>query len=97
MTFREEIELQMRDNKMLSYEILSQLKDKNYASGRPKQVGETVLFGMIKEEDSDGETFLKLITFHEEEVGTLYGEDSEQYSRFKTDKLPRLKQIENGN
>ena len=28
MTFKEEIDLQLRDNKMLSYEILSQLKDK---------------------------------------------------------------------
>lgn len=96
MTFKEEIELQLRDNKMLSYEILSQLKDKNYYSGKPKQIGETVLFGMIKEQDDDGEEFLKLITFHEEEVDTLYGEDDEQYSKKKSDKLPRLKKIQNG-
>ena len=49
MTFKEEIELQLRDNKILSYEILSQLKDKYYFSGKPKQVGETILFGMVQE------------------------------------------------
>lgn len=92
MTFREEIELQIRDNKMLSYEILSNLKDKNYYSGKPKQVGETVLFGYINEEDN-GEKFTKLITFHEDEIGELYDEDFESYSKLKTDKLPRLKKL----
>jgi len=47
MTFKEEIELQLRENKTLSYEFLSNLKDKNYFSGRNKQVGDTVLFGML--------------------------------------------------
>jgi hypothetical protein len=96
MTFKEEIELQLRDNKMLSYEILSQLKDKGYKSGRAKQIGDTVLFGMIEEEDQ-GDTFLKLITFHEEEIGVFYEENSKLYSNEKSDKLPRLKKIENGN
>jgi hypothetical protein len=96
MTFKEEIDLQLRDNKMLSYEILSQLKDKGYKSGRPKQIGDTVLFGMIEEEDQ-GDTFLKLITFHEEEIGVFYEENSKLYSNGKSDKLPRLKKIENGN
>ena len=95
MTFKEEIELQLRDNKMLSYEILSQLKDKGYASGRPKQIGDTVLFGMVEQEDK-GEKFLKLITFHEEEIGVLYEENIAEYSNKKSDKLPRLKKIENG-
>jgi hypothetical protein len=49
MTFKEEIDLQLRDNKMLSYEILSQLKEKEYFSGKSKQIGETVLFGMLEE------------------------------------------------
>ena len=49
MTFKEEIDLQLRDNKILSYEILSQLKDKSYFSGRGKQIGDTVLFGMLRE------------------------------------------------
>jgi hypothetical protein len=96
MTFKEEIELQSRDNKMLSYEILSQLKDKNYFSGRAKQIGETVLFGMLKEEKEDGELGLKLITFHEEEVGVLYEENIELYNRQKSNKLPMIKKIEDG-
>jgi hypothetical protein len=96
MTFREEIELQLRDNKMLSYEILSQLKDKGYASGRPKQIGDTVLFGMVEIEEQ-GEKSLRLITFHEEEISVIYEENTDFYSKEKKDKFPRLKKIENGN
>jgi hypothetical protein len=96
MTFKEEIELQLKDNKMLSYEILSQLKDKEYASGRPKQVGDTVLFGMVEIEEQ-GEKSLRLITFHEEEIDFIYEESTEFYSQKKQDKFPRLKKIENGN
>ncbi len=68
MTFKEEIELQSRDNKILSYDILNLLKDKNYFSGRSKQIGDTVLFGMLREESKESDT-LSLITFHEDEVG----------------------------
>jgi len=96
MTFKEEIELQLRDNKTLSYEILSQLKDKGYLSGRSKQIGDTVLFGMLKEESKEGELNLRLVTFHEEEIGILYEEDSTFYNRNKTNKLPNIKRIENG-
>ena len=96
MTFKEEIELQLRDNKMLSYEILSQLKDKGYASGRPKQIGDTVLFGMVEIEE-EGEKSLRLITFHEEEIGFISEENTDFYSKEKKDKFPRLKKIENGN
>ena len=96
MTFKEEIELQSRDNKVLSYEILTNLKDKFYWSGRPKEIGDTVLFGMVEQEDK-GDKFLKLITFHEEEIDVLYEENGGEYSNKKSDKLPRLKKIENGN
>jgi hypothetical protein len=97
MTFKEEIDLQVRDNKMLSYEILSQLKDKSYFSGRSKQIGDSVLFGMLKGETGDGELNLRIITFHEEEIGTLYEEDNTFYNRNKTNKIPHIKRIENGN
>jgi hypothetical protein len=96
MTFKEEIDLQVRDNKMLSYEILSQLKDKSYFSGRSKQIGDSVLFGMLKDQDEDEEV-VRLVTFHEEEIGTLYEEDNTFYNRNKTNKLPHIKRIENGN
>ena len=97
MTFKEEIDLQLKDNKMLSYEILSQLKDKGYFSGRGKQIGDTVLFGMLKEENEEGELNLRLVTFHEEELGVLYEEDSVFYRPNKANKLPNIKRIENGN
>jgi hypothetical protein len=97
MTFKEEIDLQLKDNKMLSYEILSQLKEKGYFSGRGKQIGDTVLFGMLKEESEEGELNLRLVTFHEEELGVLYEEDSVFYRPNKANKLPNIKRIENGN
>jgi hypothetical protein len=97
MTFKEEIDLQLRDNKTLSYEILSQLKDKGYFSGRSKQIGDTVLFGMLKDEDEDGVSVIRIVTFHEEEIGTLYEEDDTFYNRNKVNKLPNIKRIENGN
>ena len=97
MTFKEEIDLQLKDNKILSYEILSQLKDKGYFSGRSKQIGDTVLFGMLKDEDEDGVSVIRIVTFHEEEIGTLYEEDGTFYNRNKVNKLPNIKRIENGN
>ena len=98
MTFKEEIELQLRDNKTLSYEFLSQLKDKNYFSGRNKQIGDTILFGMLREESEDEDEMpMKLITFHEDEIGELYEEDTRFYNRNKTNKLPNIKRILNGN
>jgi len=95
MTFKEEIDLQLKDNKILSYEILSQLKDKGYFSGRSKQIGDTVLFGMLKDED-EGELNHRLVTFHEEEVGSLYEEDPIFYKGPKANKLPNIKKIQNG-
>jgi len=97
MTFKEEVDLQLRDNKTISYELLSQLKDKGYFSGRPKQIGDTVLFGMLREEEGgEGESIIKLITFHEDEIGELYEEDKIFYNRNKTNKLPSIKRIEDG-
>ena len=96
MTFKEEIELQLRDNKTLSYDLLSQLKDKNYFSGRSKQIGDTILFGFLGEGE-EGELIHKLITFNEEEIGSLYEEDTSFYKGPKTNKLPNIKRIENGN
>lgn len=96
MTFKEEVETQLRENKTLSYEFLSQLKDKNYFSGRNKQIGDTVLFGMLKDVSENGDTTLSLITFHEEEIGELYEEDKEFYNRNKTSMLPIIKRIQNG-
>jgi hypothetical protein len=96
MTFKEEIELQLRDNKMVSYEILTALQNKNYFSGRAKQIGDTILFGMLKQEDDNGQMTFSLITFHEEEVGVLYEQDETFYKGPKQNKLPNIKRIENG-
>jgi hypothetical protein len=96
MTFKEEIELQLRDNKVLSYELLSELENKNYFSGRGKQIGDTILFGMLKDETEDGEIYFTLVTFHKEEIGVVYEEDGSFYITSKESRLPNIKKIENG-
>lgn len=95
MTFKEEIELQLKDNKVLSYEILSQLKEKNYYSGKLKEEGDTVLFGLLEEiSNNENETNLNLITFHEEEIGVFYEENSKYYKEKKGTTLPYIKLME---
>jgi hypothetical protein len=97
MTFKEEVELQLRDNKIVSLELLTELQNKNYYSGRKKEVGDTILFGMFRSENEQGEMKMTLITFHEEELDTLYEEDKMFYNGDKVGKLPNIKKIENGN
>ena len=96
MTFKEEIELQLRDNKIVSLELLTELQNKNYFSGRIKKVGDTILFGMLKVETEEGETYFTLVTFHKEEIGVLYEEDDSFYITLKESRLPNIKRIENG-
>jgi hypothetical protein len=47
---------------------------------------------MLREEST-----LSLITFHEDEIGVLYEEDSIFYNQNKINKLPSIKRIQNGN
>jgi len=96
MTFKEEIDLQLRDNRVLSHELLSELEHKNYFSGRGKQIGDTILFGMLTRENEKGESYFTLVTFHKEEIGVLYEEDDSFYITLKESKLPNIKRIENG-
>jgi hypothetical protein len=51
---------------------------------------------MLKEEDENGETHFRLVTFHEEEIGVLYEPDERFYKGTKQNKLPNIKKIENG-
>jgi hypothetical protein len=52
---------------------------------------------MLREDSKEGELPLSLITFHKDEIGTLYEEDKMFYNRNKTNKLPNIKRKENGN
>lgn len=97
MTFGEEIELQLKNSEKLSYELLTDLKEKKYFSGRDRQVGDIILFGMLKEEGDDEQLTLKLVSFHEDEIGVLYEEDDAFYNKQKSNTLPIIKLIENGN
>jgi hypothetical protein len=52
---------------------------------------------MFRYEAEDGELKISLITFHEDELGTIYEEDAMFYNGAKSGKLPNIKKIENGN
>lgn len=93
MTFKEEIDLQIRDNVKLTEELLNRLDEKNYFSGRNKQAGDIVLYGMLNETNQNGEPFYRLITFHQEELGTLYEEDINSYNGVKGSRLPIIKKL----
>jgi hypothetical protein len=47
-------------------------------------------------EGEEGELNHRLVTFHEEEVGSLYEEDPIFYKGPKANKLPNIKKIQNG-
>ena len=70
-------------------------KQKHFQKIRSNNLKATV--SMMKEEGEDGQITFKLITFHEEEIGSLYEEDSSFYKTKKQNKLPIIKRIENGN
>ena len=58
----------------ITQEILNDMikrNNENFTSGRPKQVGDWLLFGFLHELKGT-ETNLSLITLHEEEYGTIY-------------------------
>jgi len=93
MTFKEEIELQIRDNVKLTEELLSRLDDKNYFSGRNKKSGDIVLYGMLNETNQNGELSYRLITFNQAEIGTLYEEDINSYNGLKGSRLPIIKKL----
>ena len=60
------------DNFMLDKNI-----SENFSSGRKKQEGDFLLFGLLLTNKEEEE--FKLISFHEDEIGTFYEEDSEMY------------------
>lgn len=67
----------LNSTRLITLDDLETFKNKNYASGRPIQVGDKLLLGLIndglKDENSKKpELKIKLITFHIEELGVLY-------------------------
>lgn len=59
---------QIEQSKPMTWDVLCNLNNKKYDSGRDIQVGDVVLFGYLK----TGETNSTLIKFHKDELNTLY-------------------------
>jgi hypothetical protein len=117
MTFKEEIDFQVKNCESLTQEMLNGLKEPrieyrfltphskhhlflfcgSYSSGRKMQVGDKYLVGfMLVEWRPNNEETIRYISFHEEEIGTLYEEDSSFYVGSKAHNLPMIKKIEDG-
>lgn len=58
---------QLHNTKPITWETIDELKDKNYHSGTPIKVGETVLQGLLQENNE-----LKTITFSLRELNRIY-------------------------
>ena len=70
---------------------------RGYASGKRRRDEEEEGKEEEAETDDEDDMPIKLITFHEDEIGELYEEDTMFYNRDKTNKLPSIKKILNGN
>jgi hypothetical protein len=97
MTFKQKIDIQSMSAEMLSDEIMSHQRNKTYSSGRIKNNGEIVLFGITEDLDEEGKPYDRIIIFHEEEIGVLYEEYSDPNKTIKGIKLPNIRKIDNGN
>jgi hypothetical protein len=59
---------QLEETTPLTFEKLDDLNLKHYDSGRPYQVGDIILYGLKQTDVNE----LTLITFHIDEINTLY-------------------------
>jgi hypothetical protein len=81
---KESIAIQKVEGRPLDKSMIDKNITKNFSSGRKMQEGDFLLFGIIlinKEEDliNKEEKEYKLVSFHEDEIGTFYECDSEMY------------------
>ena len=76
MTFKEKIDLQLQTSQGVTEEMLKHLTG-TYSSGKKIQVGDKYLTGLMFQNDGDEKEKLnfRLVSFHEDEVDTLYQEE----------------------
>jgi len=88
---KQEVNKEGKPNTPITQEILNDMikrNNGNFTSGRPKQVGDWLLFGFLHEPNGE-ETEVSLITLHEEEYGTIY-EDAPNMVNIKTSLMLEL-------
>lgn len=92
------IEKQLATTIPLTEEILNKLSVKNYTSGRAMQIGDQVLYGILRTDSiSNNEIKINFIQFHIDELGVIYEVDQNYISDTFEIKLPYLNLINNGN
>ena len=89
------IEKQLATTIPLTEEILNKLSVKNYTSGRAMQIGDQVLYGILRTDSN--EIKINFIQFHIDELGVIYEVDQNYISDTFEIKLPYLNLINNGN
>lgn len=77
MRLNEFIDFQL-NNKMnvVTEESLEKAELKTYYSGKKIEVGDTILIGILYEEDKSSGLPFTIINFHKDELGKLYEMDS---------------------
>ena len=85
---KEKFKQQLEDNKLVTEEILEQMKNKTYYNGDEVKVGDKPLFGMTLHEDENKHLSLTLIALNENQID-LYETDDRH--RIADTKLPIIK------
>jgi hypothetical protein len=79
---------QLEDNKLVTEEMLEQIKNKTYHNGDEIKVGDKLLFGMTLHEDENKHLSVTLIALNENQID-LYETDDRH--RIADTKLPIIK------
>ena len=77
---RQHFQIQFEKNTKVTQEALDKVEQKTYSSGRKIKVGDTVLFAVLKENDTP-----EMVALHEEEL------DNYSYIEMATEYLPQIK------
>lgn len=70
----EKFKSQLENNKIVTEELLLEMKNKTYHNGDDVKVGDKILFGMTMSENNDGSIDMTLITLNENQID-LYEPD----------------------
>lgn len=89
----EKLKLMEMEEIPLTQERIDSLMSTHYTSGRKIEVGDKMLFALIKEESKITDEEIKLISFHIDEIGVLYELDKVYNERNTNNKLIYLTKI----
>jgi hypothetical protein len=94
MKLEEFLQFQINNTKIvLTEEEAKKNPNQRYSSGRKMEIGDKVLVGFIMESDALTKLPVTIITFHEDEIGTVYGQDEQMTKEKIGMDIPVLKKL----